>query len=121
MKQDRKCTFNVILRRFRGTIFAVEQHNYYIFRQWVFLILISSKQCACAILSGGHATLQYFSTFAHKRHDFRKKKNIGNKMCVLIFCRTLSATFLILRITERDVIKNVISSHVKSPVFLVRF
>jgi hypothetical protein len=34
--------------------------------------------------------LQYFSTLSHKRHYFRKKKFIENKMCVLI----LSTTFV---------------------------
>ena len=52
-EEDRKDTYNVILRRVHGTVFAVEKHDYYIFRQWVFVILISSKQCACAILSCG--------------------------------------------------------------------
>ena len=32
----------------------------------------------------------YFPTLSHKQHDFRKKKVIGHKMCVLIF----SATFV---------------------------
>jgi len=30
----------------------------------------------------------YFSTFAHKRHDFRRKKFIGHKMYVLAFSTT---------------------------------
>ena len=48
-------------------------------------------------------------TCSHKRHDFRKNVT-EHKMCVLSVCTTLSETFLILRKTERDVIKHVIWS-----------
>jgi hypothetical protein len=30
----------------------------------------------------------YFSTLSHKRHDFREKKIVEHKMCVLIFSTT---------------------------------
>ena len=33
--------------------------------------------------------LQYISALSHKRHDFRKKKIIEYKLCVLIFYKTL--------------------------------
>jgi hypothetical protein len=33
----------------------------------------------------GLPALQYASTLSHKRHDFRGKKVIEHKMCVLIF------------------------------------
>jgi len=50
----------------------------------------------------------------------------GNKLldtkCVLIFSTNLSETFLILRTTERDMIKKIsISVHVKYPSFLSDF
>jgi hypothetical protein len=61
-----------------------------------------------------------FSTLFHNRHDFRKTV-IEHKMCVLIFCTNLSEKFLILRRTERDVIKNVYWSTCKLPVNLVKF
>ena len=47
-----------------------------------------------------------FSTLSHKRHDIRKKKVTEHKICVLITPTILYEEFLILRITERDMIKN---------------
>jgi hypothetical protein len=51
---------------------------------------------------------------------FSKKKVIQHKMCVLIFSTALSATLLIVRRTERDMIKNVYLPSSKVPVILVR-
>jgi hypothetical protein len=51
--------------------------------------------------SVAYLALPYFSM-----HDFWKNI-IEHKMCVLICSTTLSETFLILRRTERDIIKNV--------------
>jgi len=63
---------------------------------------------ACAILLIVFCpALQDFPTLSHKRHDFREKKVTEHKMCVLIFSVTFFETFLILRRTERDRIKNV--------------
>ena len=78
-------------------------------------------QRACAILSSvACPSPQYFSTLSHKRHDFRKKVT-EHKMCVLIFCTAFSETFLIIRRTERDMIRNVYrSAACKVPVIVVR-
>ena len=43
---------------------------------------------------------------SHKRHDFRKT-NSEQKMCFYFLYNVFSETFLILRRTERDMIKNV--------------
>ena len=62
-------------------------------------------QCACAISSSvACSVLQYFSTLSHKRHDFRKRKVTEHKMCVLVLSAILYEKFLIIRITERDMI-----------------
>ena len=80
-------------------------------------------RCACAILSYvACLALPYFSTFSHKRHDFLRKKKLLNTKCVFWFSlQLLSETFLVLRRTERDVIKKVNTSSSKVPFILVRF
>jgi hypothetical protein len=62
----------------------------------------------------------YFSTLSHKRRDFRITFT-EHKMCVLIFCTTLSETFPILRRIQRDIIIHVHISSGKAPVTFVRF
>jgi len=80
-------------------------------------------QCACAILSSvACPTRQYFSTLSHRRHD--SQKNVTeHKICVLIFCTTFAETFLIVRSSETDIIKNVYYTglYVKNPLLLSDF
>ena len=65
------------------------------------------------VLSVASLAVQYIS-ISIKQHDFWKKKDLYIKWVSLIF----SATFLILRRTEQDVIKMYIAVHVKNPLIL---
>jgi hypothetical protein len=70
------------------------------------------------LLSMACPAVQYFSMLSHKRHDLQNKV-IEHKMYVSFTLQILSEKFLILRITERDVIKNVYLSSCKVLVILV--
>jgi hypothetical protein len=60
----------------------------------------------------------YFSTLSHKRYHFRKKKITEHKMC-LDFLYNFFWHVLLLKITDRVVIKNVYWYSCKVPVILV--
>jgi len=49
--------------------------------------------------------LKYFSTLCHKLHDCRKKKLLNIKCMFRFSLQSFSETFIILRSSERDVIK----------------
>jgi len=57
--------------------------------------------------------LQHFSTFSHKRNDFRKKKVNGQKCVFWFSLQVLTEIFLILRSIKRDIIKNIYWSSCK--------
>jgi hypothetical protein len=83
---------------------------------------VYSIQCACAILSSvARPALQYFRTLSHKRHDFRKSTLWTKNICFDFLYKVLSEIFLILTITDRDMIKNIHRSEIKVPVILVDF
>jgi len=67
-------------------------------------------------------SLQYFSTYSHKRRDFRKKKLL-NAICLLWFpLKLLFEISLIVRRPERDMIKIIhISLHFKYPLLSTDF
>ena len=74
-------------------------------------IILSSVACLA---------LQYFSTLSPKRYYFQKNV-IEHKMRVLIFSTTFSQILVIVRRTERDMIKNVYWSPCKVHVILATF
>jgi hypothetical protein len=63
----------------------------------------------------------YFSALSHKMHVFEKKKGIEYEMCVSIFSRTFSETFLILGRTERDMIEKLYRASFEVTVLLSDF
>jgi hypothetical protein len=67
----------------------------------------------------GLPAVQYFSILSHKRHIFGKK-GIEHKMCVG-FLYKICLQLFILRINERDVIKNVHWSSCEVPFILLQF
>jgi hypothetical protein len=109
-KQDRQCTSNAKLRFVRATIFAVEKQ--------LLLHILSAFGGLRYPAHNAHAcpALQYLSTLSHKLQDFRKM--LLNIKCVFWFSRqSLSKEFLILKETERDMIKMCIVLHVKYGLF----
>jgi hypothetical protein len=77
-------------------------------------------QRACTISSVVCSALRYFSTFSHKRNDFRKTVT-EHKMCVLsfstIFVRNISHS----KKKWAGYDKNVHWSSCRVPIILVRF
>jgi len=104
------------MRRDPATIVAVEKAMNITCSECVFVALITQHQNAHALnytVACGLHGVACFSTLSHKRHDFRKKKVIEAKMCLLIFSKMLSETFLILSRIQRYIIINVHRSSCK--------
>ena len=106
-KQDRQCTYNVTSRRARATIITVE-------KQWV---LHSMSVCICSLrypARKAHAPCNLWPTplyyiFPHYLTNgtiFEKKKILNIKGVFRVSLQLLSETFLILRRSEPDMIKN---------------
>ena len=89
----------------------------------VALVTQHAMRMRCIVLSSvAYPAVPYFSTLYHKRHDFRRKKSYWTQKCVFWSAlQLLSATFLILRRNERDIIKTCTGLHVKCPLFLSDF
>jgi hypothetical protein len=80
---------DVILRRVRATIFAVEKQLTLRFPNVIVAFGIQHAM-ACAVFSSvACPALRCFSNLFHKRQDFRGGGTIVHKMCVLIFSTTL--------------------------------
>ena len=66
------------------------------------------------VICGQSACTQYFYTLSHKQNDFGEGKLLNTKFVLWFSLQLLSETFLILRRTERDIIKNIYRSVCKS-------
>jgi hypothetical protein len=90
------------------------------YSECVFLALITQHAMSHIVICGLPA-LQYFFPHIINGIIFKKKK-LFNMKCVFRFSlQHLSETFLILRTTKRDMIKNVYFSSCKVPVTLAIF
>jgi hypothetical protein len=75
---------------------------------FVVCVIQQAKRMRCIILSSMVClAVPYFSTLSHKQHDFREKRLVNIKCVFWFYLNLLSANFLSLRITERDVIISV--------------
>jgi len=79
--------------------------------------------CACVIFSSvAYPALQYFSTFSHKRHHFRKKKNIYWTQNAFWFSLKICLKHLSFREEFSKILsKKYFGLHVKYSLFLSDF
>ena len=95
---------NVILRRVRVTIVAVQKQEVLHIRNMCVCVCVSVGICSLScpecktralcyiVVCGLSVSTTFFSTLSHKRYGFRKKV-LECKMCVLIFCTTIPKNF----------------------------
>jgi hypothetical protein len=92
------------------------------------LYLCCSMYCLCVNVCCTTATgcqhncsWQIYHISYHKRNVFWRKKLLNTKCVFWFSLQFLSEIFLILRRTERDMIRNIYRSSCKVPVIIVRF
>ena len=88
---------------------------------FVAFVIWHAKRMRHTDICGLSGSTIFFPHYLKKWSDFRETKFIEYKICILILSAALSETILILRITERHVIKKVYLPSYKVPVIFVRF
>ena len=82
--------YKVTARRFRVNTVVVKDSKYYILRQHIFILASVIRHANLTFSAPTMASLAtaYFSMLSHERHNFVKKNNFEQKICVLIFSTT---------------------------------
>ena len=118
-KQNRQCMYNVILRRVRVTIAAVENM---LFWESAALVMQHAKRMRRVILLSVACQALPSSILFHNEDDFRGRKQILNIKSVLWFSlQLLPEIFFILRKIHRRPVINVLRSSCKEPVIRAGF
>jgi hypothetical protein len=79
--------YNVTLRRVRVPLLQWKSGIKHYECVAIALVIQHAMRMRRIILPVASVVLPYFTAVCHKRHDFRRKKNIiEHKMCFLIFC-----------------------------------
>jgi hypothetical protein len=119
--KDRQCTYDVTLKRVRGTILAFEKAIIFVYDECtsVAAVMQHARPMRRMVIGDLYGCKKLFHII-NKGHDIREK-NMGYKMCVKFSVQSLSATFLPLRRPERDMTKNGYYFPCGVCVVLVRF
>jgi hypothetical protein len=91
--------YNVAVRRVLVTLFAVDKQISITYSECVYVTLVVQHGMRMRHIKIAICVL-YFSILFQKQRDFRKRKSVEQKCCVLISPEFLSETFLTLRRTE---------------------
>ena len=89
------------MRPVREALLPWKSNKYYIFVRVCARVCVPERVGVCLRVFVQHAARmrhivmsflvpQYFSILSHKRQDFRKRKVIEHKTCVLIFSKTFA-------------------------------
>ena len=106
------------MMRDRATIVVVESSKYYLFR--VCVCCLRDPACNSNAPYCHLQPVRLYSIFPHYLINSTIKKLLNIKYVFLLSVQLLSETFLILRRSERDMIKNMHCPSCKVPVILVR-
>jgi hypothetical protein len=121
MRHTMRQTMKVTLRRVRATIVVVVNLKVLRILSVCSQLYVCSMQGACAILYCHLWPARFYDVFPHYLTNAKIFGKNLLKITFWFFLQRLIETFLIVRRTERDMIKNVYSSSCEILVILVRF